>query len=108
MFNIFLALRCWAKFWAHAAVIIHCDNMADVRVVQSGKSRDEFLSACLRNVWLILAVFDIDLQITHIQGANNTIVHALSRLYSEEPPNFAIIQNIRTKCTWDVIPLQFF
>ena len=31
MFNILLALRCWAKFWAHKAILVHCDNMAVVR-----------------------------------------------------------------------------
>ena len=57
-----------------------------MQVVKSGKSRDEFLSACLRNIWLILTVFDIDLQITHIKVSNNTIADTLSRLYSEDNP----------------------
>ena len=30
MFNIVIALRLWAKFWAHSYVRIHCDNMAVV------------------------------------------------------------------------------
>ena len=47
MFNILLALRCWAKLWAHQPILIHCDNMAVVQVVQLGKSRDAFLSTCI-------------------------------------------------------------
>ena len=35
MFNILLALRCWASLWAHQSILIHFDNMAVVQVVQS-------------------------------------------------------------------------
>ena len=108
MFNILLALRCWAKLWAHQPILIHCDNMAVVQVVQSGKSRDAFLSTCLRNIWLLVAAFDIDLQIIHIQGTNNIIADTLSRLYSETPGNLQVLQYIKEKCTWHTIPLQFF
>ena len=52
MFNIVIALRLWAKFWAHSYVRIHCDNMAVVQVVKTSKTRDQFLSACIRFVCL--------------------------------------------------------
>ena len=108
MFNILLALRSWAKLWAHQSILIHCDNMAVVQVVRSGKSRDDFLSACLRNIWLLIAAFDVDLHITHIQGCNNTIADALSRIYSDNPTSSEIFQNIRHNCIFHSIPLHYF
>ena len=108
MFNILLALRSWAKFWAHQSILIHCDNMAVVQVVRLGKSRDDFLSACLRNVWLLAAAFDIDLHITHIQGCNNTIADALSRMYSDSPTSSDIFQKIGHNCIFHSIPLHYF
>ena len=108
MFNILLALRSWAKSWAHQSILIHCDNMAVVQVVRSGKSRDDFLSVCLRNIWLLMAAFDVDLHITHIQGCNNTIADALSRIYSDNPTSSEIFRDIRNKCIFHTIPLQYF
>ena len=86
---------------------MHCDNMAVVQVVQFRKS-DDFLSASLRNIWLLVAAFDIDLRITHIQGSSNAIADTLSRSHSNVPTNPRILQAIEGNCTWDHIPLHFF
>ena len=58
--NILVALRLWAKYWASSSVIFHCDNLAVVQVVASGKTKVKFPNACIRNIWLLTAVFDID------------------------------------------------
>ena len=58
MLNI---LAAWHKFWAHLKVQIFCDNLAVVLVTASGKTKDPYLAACLRNLWLITATCDIDL-----------------------------------------------
>ena len=107
MLNIVLALRCLAKFWAHRVILVHCNNMAVVQVVQLGKSRYDFLSACVRNIWLLVASFDIDLQITHIQGSSNIIADTLSRLHSGAPAIPSILQAIKDNCAWDLIPPRF-
>ena len=65
--------------------MIHCDNWAVVQVVRSGGGRDSLLNACLRNLWLELASWDIDLNIQHIRGSDNIIADALSRSYSPFP-----------------------
>ena len=80
MFNIVIALRLWAKFWAHSYVRIYCDNMAVVQVVKTSKTRDRFLAACVRNIWFLSATWDIKLDIKHIPGKHNTIADLLSRL----------------------------
>ena len=68
MLNIVVALRLWASEWAHSAVKFFCDNWAAVQVVKTGKTKDAFLGACSRNIWLLIATYDIDLQIEHIMG----------------------------------------
>ena len=40
-------------------------------MVDSGKTRDKFLNAYIRNIWLVSATCDIDLHIKHIEGKNN-------------------------------------
>ena len=48
-------------------------------VLKSGKTRDVFLAACARNIWCFTAIHDIDVQYTHIKGANNQLADILSR-----------------------------
>ena len=84
MFNILLALRVWGDHWKHSLVRFYCDNLAVVQVVQTSKTKDPFLAACIRNIWMITATLDIEIQVDHIKGINNTIVDLLSRLYSDK------------------------
>ena len=53
---------------------------AVVQVVQTAKTRDGFLALYLRNIWLLATKNDISLHIKHIEGHNNSIDDALSRL----------------------------
>ena len=60
MFNILLGLRIWGD-WQHCTVSLFCDNLAVVQVVESSKTKDPFLAACICNNWLITALLDINL-----------------------------------------------
>ena len=60
MLNVVVDLRLWATEWAYSAVKLFCDNLAVVQVVQTRKTRDSFLAACIRNIWLLMATYDID------------------------------------------------
>ena len=82
MLNLVIALKLWAIQWAHSRVRSHCDNSAVVQVVRSGKTRDEMLALCLRNIWLITATYDITLTIDHIRGKSNNIADQSPRTTS--------------------------
>ena len=79
MLNIVVALKVWSNLWKNKKVEIKCDNLAVVEVLDSGKTRDHFLALCARNVWLISAMFNIQLVFSHIPGKNNHIADLLSR-----------------------------
>ena len=85
MLNILIALRVWADQWAYKRVLFRCGNLAVVQVIRTSKTRDEFLAYCLRNIWLIVSIYDIKLQIQQISGKNNRVADAISRLYSDKP-----------------------
>ena len=104
MLNLVIAL----KLWAHSAVKFYCDNVAVVQVVHTGKTRDNMLALCLRNIWLITASYDIDLHIDHIQGRANKIADLLSRIYSPKTVNLTLLEQIHKAYTWHRIPIQFF
>ena len=60
MINILVAVKLFGVYWKNKQVKIFCDNMAVVCVLQSGKTRDPYMAACARNIWLWSASYDTD------------------------------------------------
>ena len=108
MLNLLIALKLWAHEWSHSVVRFFWDNLAVVQVVRTGKTRDNMLSLCLRNIWLITATHDTDLHIEHIQGRSNKIADLPSRLYSPKPVNTELLQILCKSHIWHKIPIHFF
>ena len=108
MLNIVIALRIWAKFWEHSQMHIHCDNMVVVQVVSSSKTKDKFLAASIRNIWLISSIFDFDIVIVHIQGKNNVVADCLSRLYSCRNVDPMVLGYLKNNYVWDHIDVKHF
>ncbi len=79
MVNILIALRLWATELRGTRVKICCDNFAVVSTLNSGRGRDENLLAMSRNIWLVAAQADIDLEVVHIMGRTNVVADLLSR-----------------------------
>ena len=93
-------------FWSHSKVKVHCDNMAVVQVVDSGKTKDPYLAACLRHLWLLTASYDSGLEVEHIQGSKNIIADLLSRLYSDKPTDVQLFTHLNQEYIWDKIRIQ--
>ena len=55
MWAIIVALRAWGADLTGKKLVMKCDNLSVVQVLNSGKSRDLFLQAALREVMYILA-----------------------------------------------------
>ena len=108
MLNLVIALKLWAGNWAHSTVKFYCDNSAVVQVVQTGRTRDDMLALCLRNIWLISATYDITVTIDHIRGKANNIADLLSRIYSDKPVDQSLLRDLQSSHIWRKIPMQFF
>ena len=54
-------------------------DLFHVCVLQSGKTRDSYMAAYARNIWLWSASYVIDFQFVHIAGKTNVIADLLSR-----------------------------
>ena len=80
MLNIVVALKVWTHLWQDKKVEIKCDNLAVVKVLNSGKTRNPFLGICTRNVcWLLATIFNIHLVFVHIPGKSNHVADLLAR-----------------------------
>ena len=67
LINRILALFIMGQILGSSSVVFHCDNLGVVQVVASGKTKDKFLNTCIRSMWLLTAIFDIDLHIKNIE-----------------------------------------
>ena len=76
---IVLACTVWAKHWQGLSVMVHCDNMGTVAVVNSGYSREQPIMHLLRCLFFIRATYQFSLYATHISGDQNSWADALSR-----------------------------
>ena len=65
-------------------ILIHCDNLAVVSILNTGKTKDTQLATLARNIWLECAKNDIQITVTHIAGKTNTIADLLSRWSNSE------------------------
>ena len=68
LLNIVIAVKIWAERWSGWSTQIYCDNLNSVCVLQSGRSRDQFMRACAREIFLHSAAADIDIQVCHRPG----------------------------------------
>ena len=107
MLNLVIALKLWAKNWAHSTGMFFCDNSAVVQVVQTGRTRDDMLTLRLRNIWLLSATYDLTVTIDHIRGKANNIADLLSRIYSGKPVDQNLLKNLQDSHIWRKIPIQF-
>ena len=53
--------------------------MAVVEGLNFGRARDPTLALIARNIWLICAIFHIQIVVVHIPGQNNVLADLLSR-----------------------------
>ena len=79
MINILVALKIFGPFWANKKVLVKCDNQAVVAVLTHSKTKNPFSATCARNVWLLAALYDLEVTYVHIRGKHNVIADLLSR-----------------------------
>lgn len=79
MLALIAAVKLWGDRWAGKKIIAHCDNMACVLLINSNRSRDPWMQACIRELWYIACGFSLEIRAKHIQSSVNTIADHLSR-----------------------------
>ena len=78
---IVVGVKLWAQSLVGQKVLIQCDNEPSVFALNSGRTRDGsgFVGRCLRELWLICSLSQIELRAIHIAGVNNRQPDWLSR-----------------------------
>jgi len=84
LLNIVIALKLWADLHPNHILLVHCDNMAAVSVLNNGRSKDPVLLSCAREIWYLCACFSITLQVAHKPGRDMSTADALSRNFQHK------------------------
>lgn len=83
MFAMLTAVKLWGSQWAGKKIVSRCDNMACVQLINSGRSRDYWMQACIRELWYLASKFSFEIRAVHIAGSTNTLADHLSRWYTD-------------------------
>ena len=78
-FNILVACRLWALVWKGLHVLLFSDSWVTVCAINSGAAFEPLIRAVMREIWFLVAVFDIELVVRHRPGASMVMADALSR-----------------------------
>ena len=82
--SVSLSTLSWrlGDIWAHQRVAVQCDNMNACLAVRSGRTRDSYMQACVRELFHPSTVHDLELQVTHCPGVALERADALSRAHT--------------------------
>ncbi len=76
---VVLAIKLWRVACAGTRILVQCDNMSTVSVINSGKSKDALMLAWLRELLFVCARLQIQVRAVHLEGAINRLPDCLSR-----------------------------
>ena len=108
MLNILVALRIFGPQWAKQKLLIKCDNDAVVKVMNSGRTQDQFLGACARNIWFHSALLDIDIKYVHVLGSQNQTADLLSRWTGSIQDQNQLCNLVERPIWLEVLPQMLF
>ena len=81
LLNVVVALKVWGKSWTGLRVRVVCDNANACFAIQTGRSRDDYIQHCVRELFLYEARFDVELMAVHRAGELMVRADALSRMH---------------------------
>ena len=84
LLTVVIAIKLWSLKLAGLSVELLSDNTTCVAVINSQYSTNVFMQRCLRELWLQLALFNIQLVVRSVRGSDNWLADSLSRLHVGE------------------------
>ena len=81
---LIVALKLWGRAWKGSRIKLKCDNSTAVTVLNTGRTKDPFLQACLREVCFLAATCECEIRAVHISGRSNRIPDLLSRWHRSD------------------------
>ena len=78
-----LALICccklWGTEWSGKRLVAQCDNQCTVLAINTGRTKDVFMQACLRELFYWTSMYSFEIKCEYIKSQDNTLPDLLSR-----------------------------
>ena len=82
LLTIVVAIKLWTHKLQGLGVELLTDNATCVSVINSQHSSNVFMQRCLRELWLLLALHNIQLSVRSVRGCDNWLADSLSRFHT--------------------------
>ena len=82
LLNVVVAIKMWGAAWRGMRVRVVSDNSNACLAMQTGRSRDDFMQHCVRELFMWQAKCDVELVAVHRPGVLLIRADALSRMHS--------------------------
>ena len=79
LLTVVICLKTWGNMCRNQRIVIYCDNLTSITVLNSGRTHDIFLQKCLREITYLCAILECEIKGVHIDGVNNRIPDLLRR-----------------------------
>ena len=94
LLTIVVAFKVWGVKLKGKKVLMYCDNMSSVNLINKGVSRDEFHQCCLREICFTAAVNNFTIKCLHTWVEDNRTADILSRWKLLKNPEHLFKQQI--------------
>jgi hypothetical protein len=78
-YPIFVSIYLWGNYLSNKCILLNCDNMAMVYILNKNTSKDKNIMTLLRKFVIICMKYNIFIRAKHIPGKLNVIADFLSR-----------------------------
>lgn len=97
--NLLLAYKTMAPTFSEkpAEIIVWTDNAASSYALETGRTKDDVLGACARELWLLASKFNHHIQIRRKKGTLLPLPDALSRMFHDHTKKKLALQLIALK-----------
>ncbi len=93
---VVIAIKLWGTQCSGKRILIQCDNLSTVGIMNSGKSKDALMLVWLRELLYVASKAQIQIHAIHLEGISNRLPDMLSR-WSHKPSSVAFQQAINDR-----------
>lgn len=83
MFAVILCLKLWGNNCKGKKIQMFCDNESICHIINTGRTQNEMLQSCLREIAFLAAVHEFQIKMVHLDSESNRIADHLSRMDSD-------------------------
>ena len=86
LLTLLVACKLWSSEWCGKKILVRCDNMSTVHVINAGRTKCPYMLMYVREMFAVAAARQFCLKTVHCEGTSNRLADSLSRW--EESPKF--------------------